>query len=309
MWNAVFQKYIAPSFFSDCLRVTQKWDDKLKQQSEPRYVISGGSEVRMSIEAASMYEKHGIRAVNAGVTAGCGVRCNAQTALPFLRQGDTLLISYIPGNNHLKDDGMTHEGINFCHIHQGISPFIDGILPVTPSSIIPLFHGDSKTYAFSIIRLLTGKLPKYLVPEIAQISATGRAEVFQNSEQSVELVHKTADFREKPVMVGWSSVIDDIRGYCEKQDVHLLMYIARAHKSAKERKQMAAAALYFMELGIPVVKDPCLGCWEDASMFSDTALHLSIDGGKIFSEFLAEQLKANQYWTRDELELIIKNTD
>lgn len=313
VWNTVYHKYLAPSFFSDCINRTKEWNNELRQQSTPCYVLSGGSEVRMSIEAGTMYETHGVRAVNAGVTAGCGVRCNAQTALPFLRSGDTLMISYIPGNDNLPNDGMSHQGINFCHVHQGFSPFIDGILPVTPYSVLSLFHGSSRSYAYNIISLLTGRLPKYFLPEIAQISPTGRAEVFENTEQSVILENGNScipgDVPLKIELVGWLPVIEDLRSYCELRNIHLVMYISRAHRSSLERKRMAAAALSFLDLGIPIVKDPFLGCWEDSAMFSDSALHLSIEGGKIFSEFLASQLKNNQYWTRQELESIINGTD
>ena len=86
--NWVYESTLNPGslFFSKCIEQTHKWNQLLRTSPKPCYVFSGGSEVRMCIEPKTMLEKHSIRAVNAGVQVGNGVRCNAQSALPFVKE-------------------------------------------------------------------------------------------------------------------------------------------------------------------------------------------------------------------------------
>ena len=75
------------------------------------------------------------------------------------------------------------------------------------------------------------------------------------------------------------------------------------------RRLYAQGALHFTEMGIPVLKDSLLGAWPYGSKFSDSPLHLSIEGGKEFSEFLAGQIKAKNYWTKEELQSIVNGKE
>lgn len=307
--NKVYECFLNPGslFFSKTIEISKQWSDELRKSPEPCYVFTGGSEVRMNIEPQTMLEKQGVRAINAGVQAGNGVRCNAQIALPFLRKGDTLLVSYIPGNNYFKHNGMTHGGINFCHTMQGFAPFTNGIIPASYYSIASLFRGSSSNYAIHIMRLLTRPdcIYRYSSSKNAEISKTGRVNVFLSTEQQTQLLNEPVKY-EAPVRHSWELFLKDLKRYCDERGIALVMYISRAHISINNRKINAAAALFFIKEGFPVLKDPHLGCWPDASMFSDTSLHLSIEGGKIFSEFLALQLKNQQYWSKEELRQIIE---
>ena len=85
--NRVYERYLRPDalLFGKALQISEQWNKELRKSKEPCYVFAGGSEVRMNIEPQTMLEKQGVRAVNAGVRIGCGVRCNAQIALSFLR--------------------------------------------------------------------------------------------------------------------------------------------------------------------------------------------------------------------------------
>ncbi len=306
--NKVYECFLHPGslFFSKTIEISKQWSDELRKSPEPCYVFTGGSEVRMNIEPQTMLEKHGVRAINAGVQAGNGVRCNTQIALPFLRKGDTLLVSYIPGNNTLKHNGMTHGGINFCHTMQGFSPFTSGIIPTSCYSIASLFRGSSSNYAIHIMRLLTRPdcIYRYSSSKNAEISKTGRVNVFLSTVQQDQLQDEPVEFK-APVRHSWEPFLKDLKKYCDERGIALVMYISRVHSSINKRKNNAAAALFFIEEGFPVLKDPHLGCWPDASMFSDTDLHLSIEGGKIYSEFLALQLKNQQYWSKEELQQVM----
>lgn len=311
--NRLYECFLRPDslFFEQTIKTSKKWSHELRKSPDPCFVFTGGSEVRMCIEPQVMLEKQGVRAINAGVQAGCGVRCNAQIALPFLHKGDTLLVSYIPGNDKLTNDGMTHIGINFCHTLQQFSPYTKGILPTSYYSIASLFRGSSSNYSIHVMRLLTRPdcIYRYSSSKNAEISRTGRVNVFLLDEQHKKLETKKPGKHSAPVLHGWESFLADLQTYCQKHGAKVAMYISRSHLPAHSRKKNACVALYFMNLGFPVLKDPYLGCWPDASMYSDTAQHLSIEAGCNYSEFLAVQLKNNQYWTKEELQQFINDAN
>lgn len=303
--NRVYEVYMRPDslFFQKCLQTTKEWEEEVRNESSACYVFSGGSEVRMNIEPLSMKEAHNIAAINAGTQAQNGVRCNAQLALDFIRKGDTLVISGPRGSSILKDDGCSHAGVNFCYTQKGLGIFTQGIIP--PSAIISLFQGDALNYSIHAMRLLTRPdcIYRYSSPQNARISKSGRVEVLLTSEQGQRPAD--VDGQEDIVLDGWEELINDLRAECENKGARLIMYIGREHASINQRKAAAKVALYFTQLGIPVIRDPYLGAWEDAKMFSDFSLHLSVEGGKQHSAFLAECLKYEEFWSVEELTRII----
>lgn len=313
--NRLYEYYLRPEslFFKDCLRASTKWNESLRQDAAPCYIFSGGSEVRMAIEPQVMLEKHGVKAVNVGLQAGNGVRCNTQIALSFLRKGDTLLLSYIPGNYFLKHDGVTHKGINFCYDVLDKSAFFDGIIPVSAYSVASLIRGDVSNYTIHLLRLLMRPdcIYRYACVRNARITPSGHVEIFLTNEQHVVLDNSPAKdhiaFDAKNMMAGWKHFLEDLKKYCSDNGINLAIYISRAHYPERYRKINAAVALFFIDMGIPVVKDAYLGCCSDTSHFSDTFLHLSAKGSKVFSEFLAEQLKNKEYWNKSELHHIISS--
>lgn len=305
--NRLYESYFRPDslFFSECLRKSKEWEKNIRAKAGSCYIFCGGSEVRMGIDPAIMNEKHGIATINAGVQAGNGIRCNIQSALPFIKNGDTLVISGPISPCELKEYGCTHSGVNFCFTHQGIEVFRNGILP--SSFIDTLFQGDSVTYCIHIMRILTRPecIYRYSSPHNAKITESGRVEVMMTIEQDRgnpdPAQYKHITFK------GWKELIDDLKVQCEKRGARLVMYIPRAYVHKNIRKGAAKSALYFTQLGVPVIQDPYLGSWEDKKAFSDTPLHLSIEGGKCLSDFLAKQLKNGRFWTERELINIINS--
>ncbi len=296
-------------FFSQCFDKTEEWEQIIRQKSKNCYVFAGGSEVRMGIDPQTMWDTHNIAAINAGGEAGYGVRCNIQAALKHLTPGDTLLLSQIPGNSNLSNNGTNHTGINFCYTHYGNAMFTDGIIPFNTYSISKLATGNATNLCIHIMRILTRPecIYRYNSPANAKINNGGRVEVFLNQEQNKEQInpqlYKNKDYS------NWNTVLQDVKAHCDKNNIQLIAYISRSHSHPSLRRYYAQGALHFTELGIPVLKDPNLGTWPDGSKFSDSSLHLSIEGGKDFSEFIAGQLKAKSYWTKEELQNIINGTE
>ena len=310
--NRLYEAYLRPDnlFFSKCIERSKEWEQYIRQKNQPCYVFAGGSEVRMGIDPEVMWEKHQIAAINAGVQAGNGIRCNIQSALPFTKPGDTLVVSLrlTPDSKPVED--ISHAGINFCFKHQGFSMFNEGIVPVNYETINPLVTGDAINYCIHVMRLLTRPecIYRYESAQNASINKGGRVEVFLTNEQKVKLPHivlKPHSEHTKPTFDNWTSMLEELKNECERRSVRLVAYISRAHQCREYRQYYAYLAFYLTKHGIPVIKDSYLGVWEDGLAFSDTSLHLSVEAGREYSAELASWLKSGEFFSEAELKSII----
>ncbi len=296
-------------FFSQCFEQTEIWERMIRQKSKNCFVFAGGSEVRMGIEPQTMWDTHGIPVINAGAQADNGVRCNVQAALRFLQPGDTLVLSINPGASVLRNNGTTHLGINFCYNHYGNSMFTEGIMPFNMFSFSKLVTGNVNNLSIHLMRILTRPecIYRYNSPANALINDRGRVEVFLTTQQSQELFPR--DSYPKQDFSGRDVFLRDVKEYCDAHDIRLIVYMSRCHQHETWRRFYAQGMLFVVEQGIPVLRDPYLGAWPDGSKYSDTSLHLSIEGGKEFSEFIARQIKTENYWTKEELQRIVNGTE
>lgn len=304
--NNLYERYLRPDnlFFSECLEQSRKWEKEIRSHGKPCYIFAGSSEVRMGIEPEVMWTHHGIPAINAGVQAGNGDYCNVQTAIDFLKSGDTLVLSCKP-SCFTTHEYFSQAGINFNFKHQGVKIFSDGIIPINKETIICLLCGDSMDYCTYLMRILTRPdcIFRYSSPQNARISKSGRVEVYLSNEQKVNISHQKST--ELPHVEGWKELLDKVKSACHKKNANLVIYIATAHASVSTRRGNAYMALHFVNMGFPVLRDPLLGASENAQNFSDTGLHLSVDYGKQYSIFLANLIKNKSYWTASELTEII----
>ncbi len=305
--NLLYERYCRPDnlFFSACLKQSEKWEEHIRAKKQPCYVFAGASDVRMGIDPETMWNGQQISAINAGIQASNGLMCNVQSAIPFLQPNDTLVVSILPdfGKNHSE---YPHAGINFCFRHQGPQIFCDSLIDFNKDTACSLITGDSYNYCIHLMRILTrpDNIYRYSTPSNAKINRGGRVEVFLTDEQNSHISHSV---QVKPFgETNGDALITRIKTACAKRNANLIMYLPRAHCSYRAyHKTHAQLALYLTQKGIPVLKDPFLGTWEDNQAFSDTNLHLSIEGGKHFSTILAKLIKDKQYWTEAELLTII----
>ena len=303
--NLGYEAILSPGnkFFSECIEVTGKWEKNIRKTGMPCYVFAGGSEVRMGIEPTVMLKEQGLPAINAGVQAGNGIRCNAQIGLKFLKKGDTLVLSVFPKEIQM-GRGTTRSGINFCVLHLGKECFFanKGILSLDFSLLSNLFFGSSSELSVYIMRILTRPncIYRYSCAQNARIAESGRVEVFIRNNHPIK--HVSAEKTSHKVHGrGIVSLIRDVREACRERGAELVAYIPRRCISATHKSENAVLALCLTDLGVPVLRDPQLGTWEDSDAFSDTTEHLSIEGGREFSVYIAKLLKEKDYWTREEL--------
>lgn len=309
--NLGYEVFLSPGnkFFSECIEVTGKWEENIRKKGKPCYVFAGGSEVRMGIEPTVMLTEHGIHAINAGLHAGNGVRCNAQMGLNFLKKGDTLVLSVFPRDAKMKR-GATRSGINFCVLHLGKKCFYanGGILSLEASTLSNLIFGSSSELSVYIMRLLTRPncLFRYSSSHNARIAESGRVEVFIKENHPIKHL-KSEKISHEVQFNGLNSLIRDVQVACRHRGAELIVYFPRCCMSATHRPGNAVVALYLTDMGVPVLRDPQLGTWEDSNAFSDTTEHLSVHAGHEFSVYMAKLLKEEDYWTREELLRIIRH--
>lgn len=307
--NWGYEYFLNPGmiFFNECIDVSKEWEKKVRKADEKCYIFVGGSEVRMGIEPLAMLEAHGIRAVNAGLQAGNGLRCNTQMGLNFLQSGDTLVMSVFPSSTDM-GTGTSRSGINCCLMHHGCKCFFSngGIIPFDFSLLSNLFYGSSSEISVYIMRLLTRPdcLFRYSSAKNARITESGRVEVFIRKDFPIR--HRTRT-NELPRVVfnGVDSLIRDVKAACQQRGVNVIAYLPRRGISSTYRPINAVMALYLVDLGIPVLRDQQLGTWESSSVCSDTREHLNVEAGYEFSALLAKLIKEEDYWTREELLRII----
>lgn len=304
--NRIHENFFSVSgIYHECLDVSKNWEQQIRLEHEPCYVFAGGSEVRMNIEPITMLNEHGLHVINAGVTAGHGIRCNAQVALNFLKKGDTLVLSVVPGANDISK-GVSHQGINLCYTRFGHACITEGIIPLFPDSFFYLFTGSTPHFSTQLVSALLQKKSRYADDNYARISPSGRLNLlYKVKKLPKQEITNTSGAGNK--FIGWDLLIDDLKTACANREANLIVYISRGYTSPDLRKENALSALYITEMGIPVVKDAYLGAWPDEYYYSDTWLHLTIDGGCKFSSEIAALIKHKEYWTKEELLDIINS--
>lgn len=305
--NRLYEKTARPDalFFASCLEASRNWAEQLRKTNEPCYIFAGGSEVRMTIEPETMLREHNVRAVNAAGQAGNGARCNAQISLPFLHSGDTLIFSFIPGI----PSGMSSGGISFCYSQQGPKALYEGVLPINQHTLSSWIMGDAQNYCMHLMRILTRPdcIFRYSSEQNARISKSGRVEVFLHKVPSQTTLGKNiSDYLDEESVAIWSELMRDLQNYCKKKNVHLVVNLTRAGAHPDIRRLNAKWALFFIKCGLKVIKDPSLGAHPYTEDYSDTLQHMSIEGGRRYSSFLAGQLKKEQFWTEEELLQILE---
>lgn len=314
LFNLCFAFFISPGhrFFSDCLDRTKAWEKTVRKSNEPCYIFAGGSEVRMGIEPIAMLKEHGIRAINAGVQAGNGIRCNAQMGLDFLREGDTLVLSIFAdpfSNGNTIGYGATRDGITFSFLKLGLKclPENGGIISFQPNFLPYFLLGSSSELSVYLMRILTrpGCIYRYSNTENARITESGRVEVFIRNRPPVAQQKNPAAMVHQFQFDDLDALIKDTQAACRQRGAKLVVYLPRNYISSDHASLNAVTALHLTDLKIPVLRDPFLGTCEDSRAYSDTDQHLSIEEGYTFSAYIAKLLKEEDYWTRDELVGII----
>ncbi len=309
--NLLLSRYCLPDFvvFREVAEASDAWAEQLRQQGRSCTVLAGGSEIRTGVDPAVMLEEFDLPVINAAENAGFGMRCNLVAALPYLRAGDTLVLSAINANG--LDGGTTTAGLKFCFMRQGFATFSTGIVPLDADNVSSIMLGDVGPLASYVTRRLCQSYEKsYRYYSQTIIHPSGWMEVQHRRMGKAKLQEKQLTEADMAFYAVGSAALEgyrDVQALCRRMGVDFVVHIPVAFTSAAKRPCMAYQALQLTRVGIPVLRDERLGAVSDNSYFADTDLHPTDEGTKANSRILAGLIKDRRVWTEEELLDIIRS--
>lgn len=299
VWNYVFNYYLMPDFrfWTRCAEASDHWAEQLRQSPQPCFVFAGGSETRTTVDPQQLWDEYGIRAINAAEQAGYGGVCNVEVATPYLRTGDTLIIS-LSGYNLSAMPRKT--GIRFAWNRMKCAMFEDGMLSPTYRNLRTIIAGDSGSLALCVIKGLFSDEPVCHFERDAVIHPSGWMEVRMDDEWK----RPPAGFSARQLHPLSSSALEGIQrlnAACRKKGSQLLLMVHLSHAAPEARAAEAFEALSAIQQGFRVLKDERLGCETQGNLFAETANHQNAAGVRKHMHIIGYALKHQLYWTEDEL--------
>lgn len=299
VWNYTFNYYLMPDFrfWTRCAEASDTWAQKLRVSPEPCYVFTGGSETRTTVDPQQLMDEYGVRAINAAEQAGYGGICNAEVATPYLRKGDTLVISLSGYNLSVPP---TKPGIRFAWNRMKVNMFADGMVKPTYKHLRTIIAGDSGSLALCIIKSLLSNEPVCHFDRDAVIHPSGWMEVRMNDEWN----KKPAPFDAKCLRALPESHLEGFRHLekvCQNKGAQLLLMVHLTHAVPEMRALEAFRALKATRNGFRVLKDERLGSEPMGNLFAETGNHQNAAGVRRHMHIIGHSLKHQLYWTEGEL--------
>lgn len=85
--------FTMPKDTNNYLCMLDKKDSLLLATPSPRYIFLSGSSFAFGLDSKMLHDSLGVNVVNAGLHAGLGLKYIIESAIPYIRQGDTVVIS------------------------------------------------------------------------------------------------------------------------------------------------------------------------------------------------------------------------
>lgn len=299
VWNYAFNYYLMPDFrfWTRCAETTDVWAEQLRQSPEPCYVFAGGSETRTTVDPQQLMDEYGLRAINAAEQAGYSGICNAEVALPYLRPGDTMIVS-LSGYN--LSGRPKKNGLRFAWHRMKTAMFADGLLHPTYSNLRTIFAGDSASLCLCIIKGLFADDPVCHFERDAVIHPSGWMEVRMNDEWSKTPPH-LRNHQILPFSHSALAAFKRLEAICRKRGAQLILMVHLSHVAPDVRAQEASNALSATRHGFRVLKDERLGSEPRGYYFAETLNHQNAAGVRKHMRIIGNALKNELYWTEDEL--------
>lgn len=299
----IFDRFLdsESTFWKAAVVRSDAWAEQLDARYPAKYVAAGGSSTRTSIDPALLLEEQNIPLVNAALHAGFGMAIHLEGALPYLRSGDTLILSLEPLLLATTSSAMDSHGTN------GDKFFVSQLAAGAPHTelaswskedVARILRGNSYQIVVRSIRHLIGAKPYRYTQE--DLHPSGWLEVKHSDRlhpghYSVEQAFRTG------MPTAWSmGFLKRIAEWGEKHGVRVIYAIPRAYLPEEARIFHAALALRLMEV-MPVLRDRSLGVDTEASHFSDTANHANELGTQLTTREWGRALSQQDFWSQQEL--------
>lgn len=309
LFTIYFDYNIKPDncFFIKAAETGDTWVNKLRSESDaPCYVITGGSEIRMSIDPAYMHGDSGTRMINAAGQAGFGITCNIVHGLSYLHPGDTLIVSI--KHTNFVEDNISANGLKYCWRRLGLKTFGTDLIKPTADNIGKIFQGSSGELCMYAIKRLLSPGNIYIYDKKTHIHETGWVENYH--KKSIPLFSPNSQNISNALTLptAEAAFLETLKAECDKRGAKLCTYFYIEYAAQTLYPHAAAAALTLTRNGIPVVRDPTMGIDSSQDSFADFVSHLSPQGSRIHSARLGRILSSSQkFWTEEELVDILRN--
>ena len=291
-------------FFYDLSKVTDKWASTLREKGGRCFIVSGGSEIKTTIDPEKLEELHGINVINAGNHAGFGPACNAATGFQYVREGDTFILSTLCGT---KVEDVPVLGAKYALRRLGLKLYHNGVLPRDARVVTKALAGDSVMMAFYAYMYKWGRVADrhaYANPPIAEIHRSGLLEILAARELELNNGETRAEDTDK--LKEYISLCERIKEECLRKKVDFMVLIPVRYAGEELRIRNAQMALQLTRAGIPVLKDSRLGAMSDKDYFADTPFHLSRKGIDDTTRMLGPVIKNKVCWSETELNEIVQ---
>lgn len=286
-------------FYSRLSALQDAWAQKLEQSHTNKIVVYGGSSCTFSIDGGLLLKTLNLPAVNRGLAAGFGVKIPTLNALKDLNRGDTLVIALEPGQlTGTTEPTSLATQFSYAAGHPGWATQERLEMPSIGclSSLLAL-RPDSY-HVVTLIGKIIQRRPFYRY-SVADADPSGwmvtavRAPLDGPPGHGDKLSNDVKKF------------LPALRDWCAERGVRVAYSLPWAYCPTNGlsgfREHNARTLLQIAEY-IPVLKDPALGASEDASLFADTAWHLTADGAALRSMQLGHAIQEWRLWSVQELQ-------
>ena len=285
-------------YFWRCADAAEGWGNALRQNPKSCYVFGGGSEIRAGVDPEVMLKEQGIRCISMAVAAGNGNGANARIALEYLRSGDTMVFSLLPGYAGTWTSGGIVSAFHFC----GFGIFDEGFAPLTADNLLQLVRPDMASICTYAGKKLFRPELNFKYEKNTVIHPSGWMEVLWDEMQQVKELHPLQYERLNSRVSGDSlRFLALLKEECRRRGAELVLMFPVALSHESMRCIVARDLLDIVRAGYHVLKDERLGAWPYPEKFADTSLHLSPAAARENSLLLGQMLKEQQYWTEEEL--------
>lgn len=297
--NVFFAYDISPTrrFWERCAKTSDKWAEALRENGDPCYIFAGGSETRTGIDPYILFSDYGIKAINAGNTAGYTPVCNFESAIGYIRPGDTLIFSF-PDYDLSESPGKL--GLQFAFKRNGFHLFADGAIKPGYKNVRKLLIGDTGTYVSFLTKLLFFKGSIYSYEDLTSIHSSGWMELHTHIVQAprdLKVGNTSLPHLSESSIQG----LNTIREICVLRQCRLLLCVHPALSHENDRALYALKILDATRRGYKVIKDESLGCYPNADLFADTSHHMNRKGVHLYMNVLGKALREQSFWTEKEL--------
>lgn len=297
-WHAKRHWQVESAFFSESIRVSQRYANTLRAKSPHLFIVFGGSTSKASWIPSILQDEFGVPIVNFGLHAGFGPHVITELAMREARPGDTVVIAFEPASLARDTIFFPTSGTDFFLHEKGLSFRRGQFFRLAPTHLVQYLQGNTRYNLFMIMKRLRRMKPyRYVIDD--NLRKDGWLEVNERRHLPFDPTARPS----RPIHLGKAGreLILAIRDECERRGVRAIYAIPPSLEGNPNATSAYAGFLLDILQILPVVRDPLLGCNPNPNEFADTTQHPLRSGAIRATRSLGTALATDQFWTKEEL--------